>query len=120
MTPDEQEELGWQIRDIIWQQERDKWPEDEWAYDGSAWPQRRELSPRDRDILTRILSGWWHRLIEMDHERRGLPGRVDYLTREIMITQEMLDDPSVSWMRMSVDECKRLMDMRIALETRQD
>jgi len=120
MTPEEQEELGWEICGLLWEKFRDEWPEEERAYDGSAWPQRRELSPLDRDILTRILIGWWHKLIELDHEQRGLSGTVNYLTTEINVTQEMLNHPSISWMRMSVDECKRLLDIRAALEPRQD
>lgn len=33
-----------------------EYKEDELAYDGSSNPQRRELTPRERDIICRVLS----------------------------------------------------------------
>lgn len=62
-----------------------KWTEDQLAYDGSAEPQKRELTPRERDILCRLLrdlkSGQAHAGLEelalFDGMRDALTPRTD-------------------------------------------
>jgi hypothetical protein len=118
MWSEEQEDLAYEMSDDLHAMERKRWTEDELAYNGSAWPMRRELTPRERDILTRILDGWWHRLIELDAARRGEDPF--YLTRSINLDSELLNDPSLAWMRMDVDECQLLLNLRTTLNPRQD
>jgi hypothetical protein len=53
-----------------------EWTEDELAYNGQSHPMRRELTPRERDILCRLL--------------RDLPsGRATVYTQELELFQGM-------------------------------
>lgn len=116
---DEEFDLALDMADDVHEAERARWSEHELAYDGySAWPMRKELTPRERDILTRILDGWWHRLIELDAENKG--ERLSYVTPQVNLTSEMLNDPSIAWMRMSPGECQLLLNLRQVITPRQD
>lgn len=109
------------------------WQENELAYDGSSEPQKRELTPRERDILTRILDGWWHKVIEIDAELHGttpnyIGAQVDlggYSTLVIasglsVPHNPILNDPRLGWMRMSPEECQLLLNLREVLTPRSD
>jgi hypothetical protein len=109
------------------------WKDEELAYDGSSRPQTRELTPRERDILTRVLDGWWHKIIEIDAELHGVTpnfvgAQVDIgaHTRSMPLgalsipTNEILDDPRLGWMRMSPEECQLLLNLREVLTPRTD
>lgn len=131
---EEQEDLGYVMADDVHAAERARWAADDLAYDGSAWPMRRDLTPRERDVLTRILDGWWHTIITIDAERRGEPPRflhpepIDVAaateTHDVgglrLPYNPFVDDPRVSWMRMDVDECQMLLNLRTILTPRQD
>lgn len=111
---EEQEDLGYVMADDVHAAERARWAADDLAYDGSAWPMRRDLTPRERDVLTRILDGWWHTIITIDAERRGEPPRflhpepIDVAAAEThdvgglgglrLPYNPFVDDPRVSWM----------------------
>lgn len=133
MNREEQEELGHQMADDIAAAEEARWAPDDLAYDGSAWPQRRDLTPRERDVLTRILGGWWHTLIDIDAELRGVKpsyttARIDFGAHSSTVdlggltigTNPLVDDPRVAWMRMDPGECQMLLNLRDVLTPRQD
>lgn len=110
------------------------WAEEDLAYDGSSQPQKRELTPRERDVLCRIIGGWWHTLIEIDAEQKG--ERPNYLRHEVRFGEhvsevelggpfkvkrdELIDDPRVAWMRMSPEEAQMLLNLREVLTPRED
>lgn len=116
-----------------WTAMSSEWSEDDLAYDGSSRPQSRELTPRERDVLTRIITGWWHTLVTIDAEQRGeqpqfIGAQVEFgkwvtpvdlgpfkLTRD-----ELIDDPRVAWMRMDPREAQMLLNLREVLTPRED
>ncbi len=108
-------------------------PADDLAYDGSSGPQQRDLTPRERDILCRIIGGWWHTLIEIDAEHKG--EEPNYLSPQVRFgvhvsdvemgpftlqRDELLEDPRVAWLRMAPDEAQLLLNLREVLTPRAD
>lgn len=123
MSP-EQEDLGHELADALHDLERARWAPDDLAYDGwSAWPMRRELTPRERDVLTRIIEGWWHQLVAVD-ARIANPDDPDWwraspIGAQVNVTGEHLNQPEFSWMRMDVNECRMLLDLARVITPRQ-
>lgn len=110
-----------------------EWAEDDLAYDGSSRPQSRELTPRERDVLTRIITGWWHTLIQIDAEQKG--ERPNFLAPQVqfglhvssvdlgplkLTRDELIDDARVAWMRMDPSEAQMLLNLREVLTPRED
>lgn len=90
------------------------WGPDELAYDGSSRPQERELTPRERDILTRILNDIF---FAIRREVEAAPGaRLTVTPNDLDCL--IFDGRMNGGIRLELDELQLVSDIRGVIDPR--
>lgn len=90
------------------------WREDQLAYDGQSRPQERELTPRERDILTRILSD----IILQIHRVAVNDGHLSIVTTQNL--DELMFANRLGGIRMDLHEVETIVNLREVLTPREE
>lgn len=88
-----------------------QWQDDQLAYDGSSRPQSRMLTPRERDVLTKVLNGFKYRMLQISDYKPG-----DENIRFDITTLDMAD---FQWMRLELSEIMPLIQLAEVLDPRE-
>lgn len=95
------------------------WTEDELAYDGSSEPMRRELTPRERDILTRILDDICHAIL-LEATGTVLPDPPIMVSQEHIYKALGFRKLSNGGIRMNTSELNTIFELRHVITPRND
>lgn len=100
------------------------WREDQLAYDGSSAPLKRELTPLERDILTRILEDIKHQIIQFVNDGSVITGGEPIILSSDDLHKALRfharQDGMVTGIRMNLTEVQMVFDLIDVINPRTD